>query len=195
MKLFLLLFFISVPMFAADFSIQRFGGDVFINSVKVTKENSKTIVIKTGDSLEAKDKKSFIQVKSSKGSTFLVRDGSLVIKKFQKKLTVVQLLKGKFYHFLDTKKNKRSFIVKTKNASLGVRGTKYMVEATDEKSYLCVCEGVVAIKSNLTKKLYQTKAGEDIDILNTMSDFKVRKASDQMFDMTAMEFSNMGYPL
>ena len=166
-----------------------------VNSVIVTEFNFKTLEINVGDKLVASGKKSLVQVKSSEGSTFLVRNGELLIKKFEKKLTVVHLLKGKFFHYLDTKKKKRSFIVKTKTASLGVRGTKYMVEAEDDKTYLCVCEGKVAIKSNLSKKLYTTSAGEDIDILNTMADFKVRKASDMMFDMTAKEFLEMGLPL
>ena len=70
-----------------------------------------------------------------------------------------------------------------------------MVEATDDKTYLCVCEGRVAIKSNLSKKLYTASKGEDIDVLNSMADFKVREASDMMYDMTAKEFSEMGLPL
>lgn len=195
MKLFLFIFIISLSVSAADFTIQRFNGEVFINSTKVSTENSKSLDIKIGDVVEARDKQSFIQVKSSRGSTLLIRNGSIILDKFNNKTTVIQLLKGKFFHFLDTRKNKRNFIIKTKTASLGVRGTKYMVEATDEKTYLCVCEGKVAIKSNTTKRLYLTKKGEDIDILNTMADFKVRKASDLMFNMTSKEFSDMGHPL
>ncbi len=195
MKLFLILFTLSLPILAKDFSVQRFNGDVFVNTIKVTNENLNKIDLKIGDTIEARDKKSFIQIKSHRGSTFLIRNGSMTLNKYNKKVTVISLLKGKFFHFLDTKKNKRSFIIKSKTASLGVRGTKYMVEASDDNTYLCVCEGKVAIKSNLSKKLYMTKAGEDIDILNTMADFKVREATDMMIDMTAKEFSDMGIPL
>ncbi|ATH07727.1 hypothetical protein BIY24_07145 [Halobacteriovorax marinus] len=195
MKFLITFFILLTSTFAQDFTIQRYKGEVFVNSTLVSSANEKTIEIKIGDTLAAKGKKSFLQVKSNKGSTFLVRDGELVLQKFNSKLTVVKLLKGKFFHFLDTEKNKRSFIVKTETASLGIRGTKYMVEASDEKTYLCVCEGKVAIKSNQTKKLYFTNAGEDIDILSTMADFKVKKASLTMIDMTAKEFSDMGHPL
>ena len=195
MKFLLLLTLISLSSIAGEFSIERYKGEVSVNSIIVTKDNFNILEINAGDTLVAKGKKSLVQVKSSGGSTFLIRNGELTIKKFEKKVTVVHLLKGKFFHYLDTKTKKRSFIVKTKTASLGVRGTKYMVEATDDKTYLCVCEGRVAIKSNLSKKLYTASKGEDIDVLNSMADFKVREASDMMYDMTAKEFSEMGLPL
>jgi hypothetical protein len=180
---------ISTTAFSAQFSIVRMNGKILVNGTKLDKKNE----IIVGDTIEALGKKSFIQLKTKSGSVFLIRNGKLILEKFNKKSSLVSLIKGKFYHFYNKKKSKRIFKVKTKTAVMGVRGTKYMIEVKPDKSYLCVCQGEVSAQLLTSSKIHSIKAGDDI-FLSKNSTHK-QKASDQMMSMVKDEFKAMGHPV
>lgn len=185
---------LSFSALCSDFSIKRFSGDVVIDNVKLTKKNQKNVKLNEGSTIVANGKKSFVQVRSDLGSVFLVRNGKLVLTSVSAKKTSVQLVKGKFFHYFN-KAKKREFTVKTKNAVMGVRGTKYMVQASEDKTYLCVCEGKVAINKKDNAKEYLIKKDFDIDIETGKETRAPRDASKMMKEVSYGEFASMGYPI
>ena len=181
--------FLSLTALASNFTVIRKHGKILINGTQVT---NKTEII-VGDTIEAVGKKSFIQIRTKDGSVFLIRNGKLILEKFTKKSSLVSLLKGKFFHFYNKTNKNKSFRVKTKTAVMGVRGTKYMIEAKPEEAYLCVCQGVVSAKLKSSKKVHAIKAGDDIFLSKNTAHKKL--ASTQMMSMVKDEFLAMGHPV
>lgn len=167
--------------------VVRYKGDILINS----KKYDKTIKIKIGDTVHAKGDRSFIHMKTSFGSNITLRDGSLKVEKTQSKSTVMNLISGKFYHYLKPG-TKRKFTLKTKNAVLGIRGTKYYVEAKDDDTYLCVCEG--SVEATSLEKILVLNKNEDVHLNKDKKSSKF-KASPQMISNVGETFSEMGFAL
>lgn len=165
----------------------KLRGDVFINSSPLTLKT----IIKDGDEIFAKGKKSFAQIKMSSGALFLIRDGKLKIIAKDKSDSGINLISGLIYIFFD-KSKKTDFKVLTKSGSLGVRGTKFLVMETKEDTYLCVCDGSVsATNSNMSVNV---KKGEDIHMTKS-NKLKTLEASKRMWKMAQEGFSLMGIPL
>ena len=165
----------------------KIKGDVLINNIPLTFKT----VIKDGDVIVAKGKKSFSQIKMTNGSTFLIRDGKLTIVAKNKNKSGVNLAKGLLHIFFDKTKNS-DFKVWTKNGSLGVRGTKFLVMETSDDTYLCVCEGVVNA-SNQKMSLDVTK-GQDIHMTKS-NNLKTFEANKRMWSIANKGFDLMGIPL
>ena len=115
--------------------------------------------------------KSLAIVKLPEGSKVKISENtSLVIKNFKSKLkpTLVQITKGDaFFKVLKSKlvDKKEKFVVKNKFTSMGVRGTSFFVSSGVSKSndlWMCVEEGIVAVKNKADKKLQLVKGGEGI---------------------------------
>jgi hypothetical protein len=192
MKIYLILLlsmFISMTALSSDFQVTRSKGEILVNGTKYHDQ----LKIITGDTIQAIGKKSFIQIKTSSGSVFLVKNGKLVIEKFTKKTTLISLIRGKFFHFYDKTKNRKSFKVKTKTAVMGVRGTKYMIDAQKDQSYLCVCQGVVLAQLKDSDKTHTINTGDDIFLKNGSA--HKQRANSQMMSMAKKEFKEMGYPV
>lgn len=168
-------------------SVTRLSGEVFVNGSALKLEDS----LKVGDKLKAVGKKSFIQFKTIYGSVILLKDGELNLINLQKKSSLVDLVKGEFFHYMKEKTD-RSFTVKTKSAVLGVRGTKYYISERDDESYLCVCEGRVEAIRDDEKELISKD--EDLHI-KAGEPLKKLKANKMMIKMTASGFEEMGYPV
>lgn len=177
--------------FCVEFKIQRLSGSVTINDNPA----SLTTPLKTGDTITAIGKKSYIQIKNDLGSTFLIKDGKMKLAKFEKEESVVSLIKGKFYHYFNNKKRKGRFKVKTKHAVMGVRGTKYMVESNNKYDYLCVCEGSVFAMRNKNDNAITVNRGEDLFYHLGKKKAHKQSASEQMMSMATMEFKLMGHPV
>ncbi len=99
-----------------------------------------------------------------------------------------------FAYFLKDKKAE-NIQIKTKSAVVGVRGTKFLVEANEEKgTYVCVCEGVV----NVRGVGGHAKDGERIVKANQDLWARPGKSmgtpvdSPDMSKMTSAEFADMG---
>lgn len=168
-------------------NVSRFAGEVTVNGKTVNKFK----MLKVGDHLIAKGKKSFIQFKTIYGSVILLKNGELKLTDLQKKSSKLELLKGEFFHYMK-EKSKRSFTVKTRSTVMGVRGTKYYISERDEESYLCVCEGVVeAIRGDESELISKN---EDLHVKDGVA-LKKLKANKMMIEMTASGFEEMGYPV
>lgn len=76
--------------------------------------------------------------------------------------TLIQVVRGKFLAWVKKLGAQETFVVKTKWASFGVRGTQFLIEEDKNKSYLCVCEGVVEAIRGKEKVL--VKKDQDLEV-------------------------------
>jgi len=168
--------------------VKRVRGIVYANEKRIYGGEP----IKEGDNIKTEGKGSFIEIEFGKGSTIRMKEGNVKISSFTKKETLFQLLKGSIFAFIRGTEDKKRFKVRTKYSSLGVRGTKFFVQETDE-TYLCVCEGIVEAKDT-NKKSISVIAGEDLHLSRDGAGKKT-KATQLMLDMAKEGFSDMGFPV
>ena len=160
----------------------------------VTSEGRKLEVgdaLKIGAKIVATGRRSYVQFQFSSGSLLMLRDGELVINKIKSSRIVLDLVKGTIFSFVK-KKDGNKFKVRTRNAALGIRGTKFFVMATPDDTYLCVCDGTVNIKNK--KGNIDVAATEDIRV-SIDGDLKKASASEQMWGLTVEGFSEMGFDI
>ena len=183
----LLLF--SVNVFAA-ISVERYNGTIYINDKAYTKE----LIIKNNDSIRVEGKKSFIQLKLEDHSIMLFKEGEFKLKKIApQKENIVELKKGVLYHYLIKSKDVK-FKVNTKYASMGIRGTKYMIEEKESSSYVCVCDGTVSVFDYINKQLKLINKDQEVLITKDKTG-DIKSTKQQMIDMNFDIFQEMGYPL
>ena len=176
--------------FAADGKLVVLKGEVKVNERAIKKK----AVIKYGDVIDVL-KESLAVVKLSSGSLFKLKSDSRLkiikpTRKDQKTYYSYVLDFGEI--FLDIKKNSKSkHRVQSKNATLGVRGTKFFVssEKSKKKIWMCVNEGEVSVfPSNNFKKYVIVKAGEgvvvDSDKLPEVKKYKWTKKLNWKFSGT-----------
>lgn len=176
-------FLVSLNLWAAK--IINFQGDIFFNNEKI----SDFLTLEQGGVLRASGKKSFVIVKFKDGSKSILKDGEITIQESKMKSTKINLLKGLLSSVIDPKK-KTKFLVKTKSGTLGVRGTKFLVQESDLETYLCVCEGEVEASNKFAK--VSVNPGEDVHLSLESKDLKVSQASSAMWKMSLEQFSLMG---
>lgn len=137
-------------------------GKVEINGKPVKKGQSfsKGEVIKTHHN-------ALVILKFDSGSTIKLNEDSklkVVIDKPGEKKSAFSLLEGSSFfkkHF----KGEGRLSVKASKVSMGVRGTEFFVSFGSQKKedvYMCVREGLVAIKGERQKKITLVKAGEGV---------------------------------
>ena len=139
----------SFSALGVEYQVKRYNGKILIND----KPYSDQVILNNGDKVSAIGKKSFIQISYEDKSSYLIKNGEMILEKVETDESIVSLLRGKFFHYKKPG-SKRKFLLKTKYATMGVRGTKYMVESTEFYDYLCVCEGEVEAKRNQGSKRY-----------------------------------------
>lgn len=184
-----ILFLFTSLTYAASF--ERVNGDIYVNFKKINSKKAKSITLKINDVVEAKGKKSFCQVTLDNGTTFLVRDGKIKIFKLKSDDTLIGLINGTLFSSV-TKGKPGSFRVKTKTAALGVRGTKFYVQATKDSTYLCVCEGSVEFRNKKEKKTL----GKLEDVTAGINDkLETSKANKMMLQISKEGFALMGIDL
>ncbi len=174
---------LSLNLWAAQ--IIKFQGDVFFDNEKV----SDLIILNQGKVLRVSGKKSFAIVQFDDGSKSILKDGEMIIQESTFKKTKLSLLNGLLSLVINPER-KTNFTVTTKNATLGVRGTKFMVQDSAQETYLCVCEGEVEASNRLGR--VSVKRGEDIHLNQSTKDFQVTEASSAMWKMSVEQFSLMG---
>lgn len=151
--------------------------------------------ITEGTTVNATGKSSFAQFKFKDGSLVLLREGKLELSQIEnRKNSTLSLLKGTLFIFKtpETKELDERLIIKTKNVSMGIRGTKFFVQEDEAKTYVCVCHGVVAV-SNETGTVELTKK-QDI-FANKNEKLKQTNASKDMWKAGVEGFKEMGVPL
>jgi hypothetical protein len=181
---------LSTQAFAMKVVVIRQNGEVSVNSKIAI--NNQAMDLNEGDSIKAVGPKSFVQVKLEHGEVILIKNGEFIVKGDQNiktNSTIIQLLRGKMFIHVDKKnKDKRKFILHTKSATMGVRGTKFFVTEDNKQSYLCVCEGSVSIQNKSLTRLI-TK-GQDVFATPT-GNLKVHKASKVMWKVATEAFTEM----
>lgn len=171
--------------FAIEATLVKFSGDVTVDGAQVKKSGVK---LKIGSTLIAKDEKSYFIVQYNNGTKFIVKNGELIIGLLKDKEVDVNLVRGLFTVVVKKTKDQK-FSVKTKNAVMGVRGTKFGVSETDIDSYICVCEGSVEVSNSKTTQIISRN--QDAHIQKDQ-EFSVTTASEMMWNMSVANFKDLG---
>jgi len=138
-------------------------GTVTINKKPLDKSKA----IKAGDIIST-FKDSLVLIQLDTGATIKINENSslkISIHKPKTNTTLVQLIKGSSF-FRKDPKIKGKFNVKTKVATMGVRGTQFFVAYGQELSddvFMCVNKGSVWVSAD-KKKATIVKEGEGINI-------------------------------
>ena len=185
-------FAFSTPSMSSDSYaiVKKIRGVAKVNN-KELKEGDR---IEIGSIINARGKGNFIdiEIKPNHGAVRIV-NGEFELKKISNTTSIYNLLFGKAFSYFN-KTDKSNIQINTKQASFSVRGTKFLAEQLeDDRSFLCVCDGVVEAK-NSSGKSANVKAGEEVFI--TKNDPKFVDEIN-MRDMTKLKsiFKDMGYPV
>jgi hypothetical protein len=175
----------SPSLFAALGTVQKIHGKVLIDGKEAKVEQK----IEAKSRVEAQDKKSFVMISFFNGSRILLRNGVINFEGSQGKESVIELASGELFSYVRENLS-LSQKVKTKNAVMGVRGTKFYVKESPEESYLCVCEGKVEIKNS--KSTAMVSKNEDVHAKKDEA-FNKSGANKMMMDMAWDGFAQMGF--
>lgn len=169
-------------------------GDVLLKRGKDTIKSLKVgSVVKTGDMIQTK-KDSLAIIKSENTTLKVIEDSILIIEFPEDKdldITlgeggaIVNYLRGKLHDKLN-----KGVTVTTKSASLGVRGTKFMVYAKgDEYSILDVNRGHVAFKGNGSHK--DVVIGEKETVMTNAEKKTIAPSASTLADTINWETDNV----
>ncbi|MBI4178439.1 FecR domain-containing protein [bacterium] len=158
--------------------------------------------VKAGDTLRAGDRvetdrsdNSFVDIQFENDRVVRLKNGGMVLADLSDRF-VLRLDRGKIFAHAGTLAARQSFKIQTPSAVAGVRGTKFMMEAAPDKTYLCVCEGKVwAKKKGLAGMMggeIVLGAGEDAHI-KPKEKLPPPVESPMMVKMTWDEFADMGF--
>lgn len=186
--------FISLTLISSAFAsgfmqvanVTKIQGSAFIDKEKI-KVGAE---IMEGMELNIPKSTDFVEVKFQNGHVVRFSGAKVKVETLNPKNTLFHLVKGKIFSLIKPLTTDETFHVKTKRASFAVRGTQFMVEESPKKTYLCVCEGVVAAKTTTGEA--EVKKDEDLSLANAKAKLKVTTASKNMVDMTKKVFSDMG---
>lgn len=184
MKWILLVLF-SFSVFAKfEAKIVKSHGVVKVDGKKAKKNQ----LVEKGQVISALGKKNFFIVKYSTGTSFLIRDGELLVEAVQPKATTFQLLNGTIHSYVN-KKTDKNVTIKTKRASFGVRGTKFWLRESVSESYLCVCEGKVEVENDKGK--ISVERNQDLHV-RTGEELQTTAPTDFMWSMATEGLKEMG---
>lgn len=193
--------FISVNLFAQEKSssepiakITFLRGAATVNGEPARFPNALYVGDKIVAFPKTKPKKtgSFVRITFNNGDKIGLSNGSMVIEKLDKMQSVFGLIKGRLFNYAKPGQE-RKVTIKSRNVSLAVRGTKYMIEEKEDESYICVCEGeVVATKGGRESSV---KAGFDLHVKPGKPINQSVEATEVMLKMVADNFKLMGEPV
>lgn len=165
-------------------TLKNIKGTITVNSIRTEKERK----VSEGDIIFAIGKGSSVQIFFEDGSRSLLRNGQIIISEEKKdKNTTVSLIRGVF--FTHKAKSPTKFDVKTKFASMGVRGTKFYIDQSEKETYLCVCEGKVEISNEISKE--EVEKNEDAHV-SKRNKIEATQANNDMLSMAWDGFKEMG---
>ncbi|MFP5387518.1 MAG: FecR domain-containing protein [Bacteriovoracia bacterium] len=183
-KAFLVLTLILFQTSVLSATLKNIKGTITVNSVRAEEEKK----VSPGDIISAIGKKSSVQIFFEDGSRSLLRNGQLILSEEKKQeKTVLSLVKGVL--FTHKSKSPARLDIKTKYASMGVRGTKFYIDQSDKETYLCVCEGKVEISND--KKKEEVDKNEDVHV-SERSKIEATQANADMLSMAWDGFKEMG---
>lgn len=176
--------FVSIVCALAPFSVS-FASEKSASSPKAAQpETSQEFVVEPNQSKD---------MTLADGHVIRFKSGRYKVETQDKLNPKITILSGKIFGYFKKSVNPSRLKVITKTSVMGVRGTKFYVEEAADKSYFCVCEGVLTVESQ--NQSYNVAAGEDLWVDSSLKKTKVTKASQNMFDMVANEFAAMGLPV
>ncbi|MFB6346279.1 MAG: FecR domain-containing protein [bacterium] len=109
----------------------------------------------------------------------------------------LKLERGKAFPSVETEVDgQTSFQIKTPQAIMGIRGTKFFTQVTDRQTYACVCEGQVSVQrrgswNSGVGRIVTIPAGFDLHFFGNQP-LSPPKLSPQMVTRTWNEFAKMG---
>lgn len=187
MKIFIVLLFLLVSsVFASVGKITALKGEVSIL------RGTKTIIPKVGTELELKDTvatkdlSKVLILMNDNTSITIGKNSNMSIKEFVYDEKVIKNNKAKFkfgkgiYRTITGqigKLNKPGFKIKTKSASIGIRGTVFDVVVTNQKTNVGVIYGGVYYVDEQTAKSFEVKEGEKLVYDDTSNSFSVIKGT------------------
>ena len=153
--------------------------------------------VRQGDQIVTEENdQSYVDVQFSTGHVVRLKNGKLRLDDTSKRFTLL-VEKGKLFSHIGKLPAAHSFKIITPMAVAGVRGTKFMLEASQEETYLCVCEEEVwarrkGASGRLVGRTIYVKAGQDVHIKPT-GKMGHPKESPTMVQQTWEEFKDMGF--
>lgn len=141
-------------------TLDKMNGQVMVNG-NPAKDGDELDV---GTKVKIKGADSWVDFKFQNGHVIRAHAGEFKVIDINPEKTLIQLVRGKLLALVKKLGPSETFRVKTKRAAFGVRGTKFMIEETSAKSYLCVCEGIV--EASRGKAKVSVKKDQDLNIQN-----------------------------
>lgn len=178
-------FLASAAGFAPVANIVKIKGVAFINKEKIAEGAE----VMSGMEISIPKKSDYIEIKFQNGHIVRMTGAKVKVEDITPKSTLFNLIKGKIFSFVKPLTEGETFVIKTAKASMGVRGTRFLVEETKGKSYLCVCTGTVVAKTP-KEEIIVTK-DQDLWLSNKKAP-KFNSDSKGMSAMTDVVFKEMG---
>jgi len=169
---------------AMDAKVLRLRGTVLLDGEPLTK----TTDISKGQILECVGKMSFVQIMLSDGSSFLLRNGKMIIKEINKEGSLLKLIRGIIFNSVNHREGQR-YTIETPTGAMAVRGTKFYAEADAAKTYLCVCEGVVNFSNS--RGAVDVKIFQDLHVVKDEK-LEVKPSTEVMWKQAKSGFELMG---
>lgn len=156
-KLFTILLFITTTNVYAQLSIiYQKGPYLHLRGDLEIKDDS----VLEGDQFKLK-KDAVVIIKGPNETIKITESSEIKIEKFQKKESIISLIRGEILSRVSGKK----YHIKTKVASMGVRGTEFFTTYSDNKTWMCVNKGIVEVK-NIKGDKNDVKEGEGIPVID-----------------------------
>jgi hypothetical protein len=126
----------------------------------------------------------YLIIKYNNGHVLKLTGASIKIEELTEKVSLINLVKGQVHTLVKALSKDEKFIIKTRYASFGVRGTKYnlVIDDKGKQAYLCVCEGEV--EASLGQQMVTVKKDQDLFVGSKTTKMEVKKATSNMIDMT-----------
>ncbi len=165
-------------------NIVKIKGEAFIDKEKI----SEGAEVATGMIINLPKKGDYVEIKFQNGHLVRFTSAEVFVESVTPKEAFFKLLRGKVFAIVKTLTEGEKFNVKTRYASFAVRGTKFFIEETKSKSYLCVSEGVVTAEKD--KSIVEVR--KDYDLIATQkTKLKTFKASEKMISLSNAVFEEM----
>jgi len=195
----LLLISILLSLFSSLFANTIVGKvELLSGNIKVKSEGSikkKKVVsgldIKAGD-LIVSSVNSSAKIKLTDGSVLVLDELSTV---HFNSLYSAEQIDGKIFYSITSRDAKNSLKVKTPFATIGIRGTTFIINATDNAS-LMLKEGLIGVTSiNKEFKLYRKKLEDEFNTFKAEQDKAMQKVKDEFEQYKNNEYKGYEKPV
>jgi len=157
--------------------IESFKGTIKVKSEGSIKKNKITsnIEIKSGDLITTSNNSS-IEIKLIDGSVIVLAQRSTI---HFTSVYEAQQIEGKVLYSITSRDAKNSLKIKTPFAVIGIKGTKFIVNASDESS-VTLKEGLIGVQSlNAEFELYRKKLDDEFSAFKAESDKAIQHEKDE----------------